>query len=205
MPVAGGSLYALGILLLQMDLPEERHLSFGEKFAPGFSVRGAQNPLSSEDLRRVRNPFSKRAHALPRALHFTATDVVHYFTSVLDVPPKHTKEGSIIFEEKRSRWPEDHYRIFIAQENGDVVVSFAVAGNYGMNLAREFFECPLFHRAESEQLYKLLGEAEKAPTATLPRFSVSFRSWETKERAHVVLRFFRLDGALVRRSTPPDL
>ena len=177
LPRVGEVLGALCILLLQ----------------PG-------NVLANNATQSVQDSSVQNVRAVPRVLHFTAADVVLYFNSVLGMPPKRSKKGETIFEDNKSRWPEDRYRILITQEDGDVVVSFAVGGDYGMNFAREFFECPLFQRAESEQLYKLLNEAEKAPTAALPRFSVSMRSWETKDKVHLVLRFSRPAGMVAGRS-----
>lgn len=126
----------------------------------------------------------------PWALPFNAADVVRYFTKTLNVPPRRGDQGAIIFESANGR-PEERYRIMVVQEEGDVVVSFAVGGNYGMNIVREFFECPLFDRRESEQLYALLNEAETGPTVKMKRFSVSARGWETRDQSHLVLRFFR--------------
>jgi hypothetical protein len=203
--IAGATLGALGIFLPATGSPRKSELSLWGETASVSSMYRAQIAAGSQDCMHtggamtVRNPLLQRGRAMPLALHFTAADVVRYFTSVLDMLPKRTREGSAIFEDNTSRWPEDHYRILIAQENGDVVVSFAVGGDYGMNLAREFFECGLFQRAESMRLYSMLNEAEKAPVAALPRFSVSMRSWETKEKVHVVLRFFRPGGSITLR------
>ena len=129
----------------------------------------------------------------PWALPVSAADVVRYFTRTLDVPPRRGDQGGTVFESTNVR-PEEQYRIMVFQEEGEVVVSFAVGGDYGMNIAREFFECPLFQRSESEQLYALLNQAETGPTVKMKRFSVSARGWETRDRSHLVLRFFRPEG-----------
>jgi hypothetical protein len=139
-------------------------------------------------------PDTRRGSDAKWALPFSATDVVEYFTKALDVPPRQGEPGTTIFESSGGTVPENRYKIIVAQEERDVVVSFTVVGAIGMNVVREFFESPPFTRKESEQLYRLLDNAEGAPTLKLERFSVSARAWETRDSVHIVLRFFHPDG-----------
>lgn len=147
-------------------------------------------PLVGAEIVTAKNPAAGKARKAPWGVPFTAADVVRYFTDALQSCPTTTRQGYTVFENRNAATPEEQYRIVIQQENGEVMVYFSVGGNYGMNFAREFFECPLFRRNESERLYILLNEAAKAPVMPMERFSVSARLWETPDRVHLVLRFF---------------
>lgn len=140
---------------------------------------------------------AEKPQKAPWRMPFGAADAVQYFISALEARPTVTREGHTVFENPKGATPEDQYRILILQEENDVVLHFSVGGDYGMNLAREFFESPLFKRHESEQLYALLNEAAKAPVMSMERFSVSARLWETPDRVHLVLRFFHPKSPIV--------
>lgn len=153
-------------------------------------------PASGADTGMVKSQKAEPSKKVPWAVPFNAADVVRYFTEALEARPAATREGTV-FESPKGTNLEDQYRIVILQEGGEVVIHFSVGGDYGMNLAREFFECPLFKRKESERLYMLLNEAAKAPVMPMERFSVSARLWETRDRIHLVLRFFRPKSPIV--------
>jgi hypothetical protein len=95
----------------------------------------------------------------------------------------------MVFENHQATVPEDRWRIAISAEKKSVVVEFVFGGDYGLSLAREFFESPLFERGESEQLYGMLSDAQNSPVKKLARFTVSMSFNETKEQQQLVLRF----------------
>lgn len=159
-------------------------------------ICGGENAVSlpsasGADTIMVTSPKPEPSKKVPWGVPFNAADVVRYFTEALETRPTVSRGGYTVFESPKRTNPEDQYRVVIQQEDGEVVLHFSAGGDYGMNLAREFFECQLFKRKESEQLYALLNEAAKAPVMPMGRFSVSARSWETRDRIHLVLRFFQ--------------
>lgn len=122
-------------------------------------------------------------------LPFTAWDVKEYFSTVLEMSAEKGADGAIVFENQQTTVPEDCWRIAITTERKGVLVQFVTGGDYGMNLAREFFECPLFERAETEQLYRMLGRAQDAPVVTLRRFVVGMTYKQTAKEMILLLRF----------------
>jgi len=129
--------------------------------------------------------------AVPRTdgLPFTALDVVQYFSTVLERSAEKGAGGAMVFANAAATYPEDRWHIAISVERKSVVVEFVFSGDYGMSLAREFFESPLFQREESEQLYDMLAHAQNSPVKRLARFTVSMTHRETSEQQNLVLRF----------------
>lgn len=122
-------------------------------------------------------------------LPFTAWDVVQYFSTVLETSAEKGAGGAMVFENHQATFPEDRWRIAISVERKSVVVEFVVNGDYGMSLAREFFESPLFQRDESEQLYEMLGQAQNSPVKKMTRFTVGMTVKESSDQQSLVLRF----------------
>lgn len=141
-------------------------------------------PVATEMRRPMTEP-RLRSDGLP----FTALDVVQYFSTVLEMSAQSGTGGALVFENHQVTVPEDRWRITISVERKSVVVEFVVGGDYGLSLAREFFESPLFERAESEQLYEMLSHAQNSPVKKLSRFTVSMSFKETTEQQQLVLRF----------------
>lgn len=106
-------------------------------------------------------------------LPFTAANVADYFSTALEISVDRKASGRLVFENQQFLVPEDFWHIEIWAESGSVMIEFTVGGDYGMTLAREFFECPLFERQETEKFYEMLGDAQNSPVARLPRFSIS--------------------------------
>jgi len=106
-------------------------------------------------------------------LPFTAWNVAEYFSTSLEMSVDRKPNGRLVFESQYGAFPEDFWHIEIWTESQSVVVQFTVGGDYGMTLAREFFESPLFEGRETERLYEMLSDAQNAPVAKLPRFTVS--------------------------------
>lgn len=131
------------------------------------------------------SPPERPALVLP----FTAVDVVHYFSTVLEMSPVTEEGGARVFENYQVVHPEDRWRITVWAEGKGVTVDFTVGGDYGLSLAREFFESPLFVRAESETFYEMLGEAHNAPVKKMPRFTAAMTFTETTDLQKLVMRF----------------
>jgi hypothetical protein len=129
------------------------------------------------------------SHVRSDRVPFTALDVVQYFSTVLEMSAQSGTAGTMVFENHQAAAPEDRWRIAISVERKSVVVEFVVGGDYGLSLAREFFESPLFERGESEQLYEMFGHAQNSPVKKLARFTVSMSFKETTGQQQLVLRF----------------
>lgn len=127
-------------------------------------------------------------------LPFTAADVVHYFSTVLEMSPATEESGARVFENYQVVHPEDRWRITIWTEGKVVNVDFTVGGDYGLSLAREFFESPLFVQSESESFYEMLGEARNAPVKKMPRFTATMTFTETTDLQKLVMRFSPRDS-----------
>ena len=148
------------------------------------------------DFERAATDTSAVAVRLPQGLTtrtarlpFTVWDVKEYFSTVLEMSSEKGADGAIVFENQQTTVPEDRWRIAITTEGKGVLVQFVTGGEYGMNLAREFFECPLFERAESEQLYGMLSHAQDGPVITVRRFVVGMTYKQTAKEMILLLRF----------------
>jgi len=134
-------------------------------------------------------PPTTEPHLRSDRVPFTALDVVQYFSTVLEMSAESGTAGVMVFENHQAGVPEDRWRIAISVERKSVVVEFVFGGDYGLSLAREFFESPLFERGESEQLYEMFGHAQNGPVKKLARFTVSMSFKATNEQQQLVLRF----------------
>ncbi|MEI9892546.1 MAG: hypothetical protein WDN28_01140 [Chthoniobacter sp.] len=149
--------------------------------------------MASEEI-PVRLPLpapALRTGGLP----FTAWDVVQYFSTVLEMSAEKGNAGVLFFENQQATQPEDRWRIEIWTEGRSVLVEFRAGGDYGLSLAREFFESPLFERDESEQLYELLSHAQNNPLRKLRRFSVGMTYKEMVDEQVLLLKFAALHPA----------
>ncbi len=70
-----------------------------------------------------------------------------------------------------------------------MVVEFAVGGDYGLSLAREFFESPLFNQVESEHLLAMLDRAANAPVEKTRRYTQAMTFEEATDLQMLVVRF----------------
>lgn len=139
----------------------------------------------------------------PGSLPFVAADAVHYFSTVLEMSPEKPPNGGTVFEHQHDPLPEDRWRIEVQAEEKNVIVEFTVGGNYGMGLAREFFESPLFHRDEFETFYGMLSNAKNAPVERMRRFTVKMTLREVEVSQILTLRFSpRDDDATAARLRP---
>jgi len=128
-------------------------------------------------------------------LPFSAADAVHYFSTVLEMSPEKAANGVTVFENYQVAHPEDRWRIAVSTEGKGVVVEFTVGGDYGLTLAREFFECPIFVRTESEEFYAMLGDARNAPVKKMRRFTVAMTFAQTTDLEMLVMRFTPRDAS----------
>lgn len=124
----------------------------------------------------------------PGFLPFTAADVVHYFSTTLDMSSEKGANGASVFQNHDPQ-PEDRWRIEVQTEEKSVIVEFTVDGNYGLSLAREFFESPLFERDEYERFYAMLNDAKNHPVDEMPRFTVKMTMRKFKDSEILTLRF----------------
>jgi hypothetical protein len=137
------------------------------------------------------HPASLPRKATPQneALPFNASDVVQYFSTALETAPEKGEGGAMVFENHQVNSPDDRWRIAISTEGKAVAVEFTAGGDYGLSLARDFLESPLFQREESEQLYDLFAHAQNNPAKKLTRFTVSVSYRQTSEQETLLLRF----------------
>ena len=127
--------------------------------------------------------------ALPQTLPFTLADFASYFSSALETKPSASDNG-FVFSGPANGHAEDVFRIAISAEAQDLVVAFSGGGDYGLTLAREFFEAPFFTRDETLRFFTLLEKSREAPaTAKLPRFTVRFTHIGHSDDFHLTLRF----------------
>lgn len=123
------------------------------------------------------------------SLPFTMSDVVAYFADALMMKPDH-EGGSVVFAGSANGHAEDVFRIAITPERQTLVVAFSGGGDYGVTLAREFFEARFFTLEETLRFFTLLDESRDDPaTAKLRRFTVRFDHLEHSDDFHLTLRF----------------
>lgn len=127
--------------------------------------------------------------ALPQTLPFTLANFVSYFSTASEKEPS-ASDNRFVFTGNANGHAEDVFRIAISEEAQDVVVAFSGGGDYGLTLAREFFEAPFFTRDETLRFFTLLEESrEGSATAKLPRFTVRFTHIAHRDDFHLTLRF----------------
>ena len=119
---------------------------------------------------------------------FSATDLTNYFSSVLEKQPTRAQGDAIVFEDSKAVEPEHRYRVVILKEHNDLVITFNVGGDIGMNLSREFFEAPLFKPDETQRFYAMLDYAQNVPTERLRRFTITMRMLVHPENTRLTVR-----------------
>ena len=127
--------------------------------------------------------------ALPLTLQFTLADFVSYFSTALETKPS-ASDNRFVFTGPANGHAEDVFRIAVSAEAQDLVVAFSGGGDYGLTLAREFFEAPFFTRDETRRFFTLLEESREGPaTVKLPRFTVRFTHIGHRDDFHLTLHF----------------
>ena len=155
---------------------------FATRRAASFTDRAAPVAMS------IARPAAPRT-ALPQALPFTLADFVSYFNTALETKPS-ASDNRFVFTGPVNGHAENVFRIAISAEAQDLVVAFSGGGDYGLTLAREFFEAPVFTRDETLRFFTLLEESREGPaTAKLPRFTVRFTHIAHRDDFHLTLRF----------------
>ena len=147
---------------------------------------GARGVLDRKPPSGTSEPKPSRGRSL---LPFSATDVTHYFSSVLGRQPVRASGGAILFEDSKAIQPQHRYRIVIVTEHNDLVITLSVESDIGTHLAREFFEAPLFKPNETQRLSAMLDHAQSAPTERLRRFTVTIRKLIFPDHVRLTLRF----------------
>ena len=146
---------------------------------------GARGVLERKPVNHANEPEQPRGRSL---LPFSATDVTNYFSSVLDKQPIRGQGGAIVFEESKAVEPGHRYRVVVIREHNDLVITFSADGDTRMNLAREFFEAPLFKPDESQRLYAMVDHAQGAPTERLRRFTITMRMLAYPKNTRLTVR-----------------
>ncbi len=195
-PTRPNRLYSRGNVPIAMAIPAPPHVVTGLIAAIAFLAMLFVFPQRAPGVEQfaatpavaVRLPTAESA-LVPGKLPFTAGDAVRYFSTVLEMSPERDAEGATYFENQHVSHAEDRWTITVRTEGKEVVVEFRVGGDYGLSLAREFFESPLFVQEESEQLYVMLNEAQNAPTQRLPRFTLRMHLTQTTDLMTLTLRF----------------
>ena len=155
---------------------------FASRRAASFPGRVA--PVATS----LSHPVPPRA-AAPQALPFTPADFVSYFSTALETKPS-ASDNRFVFTGPANGHAEDVFRIAISTEAQDLVVAFTGGGDYGLTLAREFFEAPFFTRDETLRFFTLLEKSREGPaTAKLPRFTVRFTHIGHRDDFHLTLHF----------------
>lgn len=151
--------------------------------APMAALPTASWPAAIEAIFPRTKPLSP-AHSLP----FSYQDVLRYLAVSLGVSP--TQYGNTaVFSEQPNGREEDAYRVLVTLENQHLAVTFSGYGDYGMTIAREFFEAPFFDREETLRLYSLLEEGKPSQTVRFRRFTVRFQLQEHRDDFHLTLQF----------------
>ncbi len=155
---------------------------FATRRVASFTDRAA--PVATS----VSHPAPPQA-ALSQVLPFTLLDLVSYFSTALETKPI-ASDNRFVFTTPTNGPTDDVFRIVISAEAQGLVVAFSGGGDYGMTLAREFFEAPFFKRDETLRFFTLLEESRESPaTAKLPRFTVRFTHIGHSDDFHLTLRF----------------
>jgi hypothetical protein len=114
----------------------------------------------------------KPALASPRAkvavLDFE--DVLHQLSIAAGVSSVSLGAGRALLKSPPAQYAEDRYQISVVQQGELLRIQLVAGGGHGFHVVREFFECPLFTRAESEALHELLSEGRDAPSRQVGRF-----------------------------------
>ena len=108
-------------------------------------------------------------------------DVLREFSLAAGVPPVSLGARRARLRSRPSRYPEDRYQISVAEEGDRLRIHLVAGGGHGFTVLREFFECPLFTRAESEALHGLLSAARDGPNRRVGRFRASVRCGNTAD------------------------
>jgi hypothetical protein len=146
------------------------------------SYPGRNAPRITETAPARHNP------SLRQGLPFSASEVEAYFTEALGTQPKRER-NTANFSNPPGEPMENTFAISVQTEESGVAVIFTGRGDYAMNLAREFFEAPFFHREESVRFYALLTHPNVDQTVPLARFTVHFRVVDHPDDFHLTMRF----------------
>jgi hypothetical protein len=119
----------------------------------------------------------KTALGSPRekAAQLEFEEVLHQLSIAAGVPPVSLGAGRALLKSRPARYAEDRYQISVVQEGALLRIQLLAGGGHGFHVVREFFECPLFTRAESEALHELLSDARDAPSRQMGRFRARAR------------------------------
>jgi hypothetical protein len=147
-----------------------------------IGVRGA---LERKPPNQASEPEPSHGRSL---LPFSAIDVTNYFSSVLEKQPTRAQGDAVLFEDSKAVEPTQRYRVVIIKEHNDLVITFSVGSNTGMNLAREFFRAPLFKPDETQRLLAMVDHAQGAPNERFRRFTITMRMLAYPKDARLTVR-----------------
>jgi hypothetical protein len=148
-------------------------------------LMGARGALERKPPKQAPEAEPSRGRSL---LPFTAIDVANYFSWVLDGQPVRAPGEAFVFEDNKAIKPETRYRVVIVKEHNDLVITFTVSGETGMNLVRAFFDAPLFKPDETQRFYAMLDHAQGAPTERLHRFAITMKKLAHGQNTRLTVR-----------------
>jgi hypothetical protein len=122
-----------------------------------------------------------------RPLPFSFDQVVSYFDDAFERSARRMPDGTCVYIEGNT--PDESIIMAVSSRESKIVITLLTNGDWGVNYIREFFEAPLFLRAESEQLYTLLYANPGAGAAALGRFDVEIDVVETREWIIITAEF----------------
>ena len=132
------------------------------------------------------SPVTAPRRSEPPRLAFD--DVLRELSVAAGVSPVARGARRALLRSRPSRYPEDRYTISVAEEGERLRIHLVAGGGHGFTVLREFFECPLFTRAESEALHGLLSAARDGPDRRVGRFRASVRWGNTEDALWLTFR-----------------
>lgn len=124
-------------------------------------------------------------------LPFTMQDVVLFLSTNFEITPVESSPGfaRFIYTERADGTGDEIMNITVDARSGDLNVAFTFREWIAMHYVAEFIECPLFTRAESEQLYALLYSSDGARWEPLGRFKARAAFSSVGETTEVAFEF----------------
>ncbi|MGA7212629.1 MAG: hypothetical protein WCE49_00080 [Terrimicrobiaceae bacterium] len=167
-----------GVRLLRLRVPMIATLLVG-------LLIGARGALERKPPKEA--PVSEPSHGRS-LLPFTPVEVVNYFSSVLGQQPARAPGEAFVFQDSKAIKPDHRYRVVIIKEHNDLVITFTVYGETGMNLARAFFDAPLFKADETQRFHAMLDHAKSGPSERLRRFTLTMKMLAYPQNTRLTVR-----------------
>jgi hypothetical protein len=167
-----------GVSLLKLRVPMIATLLVG-------LLIGARGALERKRPKEAPVSEPSRGRAL---LPLTPVDVVNYFSSMLGEQPARAPGEAFVFEDNKAIKPEHRYRVVVIKEHNDLVITFTVHGETGMNLARAFFDSQFFKPDETQRFHAMLDHAKSGPSERLHRFTITMKMLAYPQNTRLTVR-----------------